>query len=130
MTDCAEALHYVPRLKTCAVVEADPEGRWDVRRHALGSLPFLPDVKATFRLDYDRPHAMRFHQIAGDMNGSEGEWRLVPLDGGRRTRVFYEARLKLPAWAPVPVSRAVLRSDAPAALEGLRRRSLDRRPAP
>ncbi len=124
MTDCSEALHYVPRLKACEVIETDPDGRWDVRRHKLGSFPFFPDIKAVFRLDYERPNAMRFRQIAGDMSGSSGEWRLVALESGRRTRVFYTARLRLPSGVPGALARAVLRGEAPAALEGLRERSL------
>jgi hypothetical protein len=67
---------------------------------------------------------MRFRQIAGDMSGSSGEWRLVALDAGRRTRVFYSARLKLPSGPPGAIARTMLRGDAPAALEGLRQRSL------
>lgn len=126
MTDCEEALHYVPRLKACKVVDADREGRWDVRRHELSTLPLLPSVRATFRLDYDRPHAMRFRQVAGDMTGSQGEWRLEALDGGRGTRVIYSASLRFPAIAPDALARSVMRDDAPAALEGLRRLSLGR----
>lgn len=124
MTDCGEALHYVPRLKSCRVLESDPAGHWDVRRHQLAGIPLLPDVRATFRLDYDRPREMRFRQIAGDMSGSQGAWRLAPLDGGRRTRVIYEARLSLPHGVPRPLLHALIRHDAPAALEGLRARAV------
>jgi uncharacterized protein YndB with AHSA1/START domain len=125
MTDCGEALRYVPRLKACEVVEADPAGRWDVRRHELSSFPALRDVQATFRLEYERPLSMRFQQIAGDMSGSQGEWRLEALDGGRRTRVVYDARLPLPSGLPGLLALAVMRADAPAAMEGLRQRSLE-----
>jgi uncharacterized membrane protein len=125
MTDCGEALRYVPRLKACEVVEADPAGRWDVRRHELSSFPALRDVQATFRLEYDRPLSMRFQQIAGDMSGSQGAWRLEALDGGRRTRVVYDARLSLPSGLPGLLALAVIRADAPAAMAGLRQRSLE-----
>ena len=126
MTECDEALRYVPRLKTCEVVQADPAGRWDVRSQRLSSVLFLPDVKVVFHLDYDRPRSMRFYQVSGDMTGTAGEWRLVPLPGGRGTRVFYDARLGVPDGVPGPFARALMRSDAPAAMRGLRARSLER----
>ena len=126
LTDCAEALRYVPRLKSCEVLRADPAGRWDVRRHKLANVLFLPDVKATFRLDYDRPRTIRFRQIEGDMGGTAGEWRLEALPGAGGTRVVYEAEVVVPEAVPGPLARALIRLYAPSGLKGLRTRSLER----
>jgi hypothetical protein len=123
MTDCREAVLYVPRLKSCQVLDADPAGRWDVRRHALATIPFWRDYRMTFRLDYDPPREMRFRQIAGDMNGSHGSWRLTALAGGQRTRVIYEADLRGPGGPAGAFFHAAIARDAPAALEALRARS-------
>ena len=126
MLDCRLAPRMVSNLKSCRVLDRDPAGRWDVREEVTKAM-LLPPVRLVFRSDYDPPHGYRFHRTGGDLPVLEGEWRLEPLDGGRRTRVLYESRAALPFAAPGPVARIVLRQEIAAALQGLKRECLARR---
>jgi hypothetical protein len=126
MLDCRLAPRMVSNLKSCKVLERDPTGRWDVREQVAKPLLF-PAMRTVFRSDYDPPHGFRFHRTGGDLPVLEGEWRLEPLDGGRRTRVLYESRAELPFDAPGPLARILLRQEIASALQGLKRESLARR---
>lgn len=123
MTDCRLAPRMVARLKTCRILERDPAGRWDVREH-VSRAGFLPPVRNVFRSDYEPPRRLRFQRVGGDLTVFEGEWRLIPLDGGTRTRVVYENRAAFPFAVPRAIGRMVLRRDVPLALEALRRESV------
>ncbi|MDB5424381.1 MAG: polyketide cyclase [Phenylobacterium sp.] len=118
MLDCDAALRMVANLKSCRVLERDPQGRFDVREQVSRAM-FLPSVRSTYRSDYDRPDRIRFHRIGGDMTVFEGEWRLTPRPAG--VRVTYEARASAPFAVPGWIARATLRHDVPAALMALRR---------
>jgi hypothetical protein len=61
MTDCAKALRIVRGLKSCRVLQRDPEGRWDVREHRV-SWSVLPSVRNVFRSDYVPDRSIRFVQ--------------------------------------------------------------------
>ena len=118
MLDCNAALRMVADLKTCRILDRDPQGRWDVREQ-VSRPAFLPSVRNVYRSDYDRPNRIRFRRIGGDMQVFEGEWRLEShLDGVRLT---YEARAAAPFTVPGWIARAVLKHDVSAALVALRR---------
>ena len=118
MLDCDAALRMVANLKSCRVIERDPQGRYDVREQVSGA-PFLPPVRNVYRSDYDRPNRIRFHRTGGDMTVFDGEWRLTSrLDG---VRVTYEARASAPFAVPGWLARATLRHEVPAALSALKR---------
>ena len=118
MLDCDAALRMVGNLKSCRVLDRDPQGRWDVREQ-VSSAAFLPSVKSVYRSDYEPPNRIRFHRTGGDMKVFEGEWRLESrLDG---VRVIYEARAAAPFAVPGWIARATLRHEVPAALIALRR---------
>jgi uncharacterized protein YndB with AHSA1/START domain len=124
LVDCALAPRMVRSLKTCRILERDPAGRWDVREHvSRGGL--IPSVRSVFRSDYEPPWRIRFRRAGGDLKVLEGEWRLLPLEGGG-TRVFYESRASAPFAVPPPLARMVLRRDVPDALRALRREALAR----
>ena len=50
MLDCDAALRMVANLKSCRVLERDPQGRWDVREQVSRGA-FLPSVKSVYRSD-------------------------------------------------------------------------------
>jgi uncharacterized protein YndB with AHSA1/START domain len=127
MTDCQLAPRMVSNLKSCQVLDRDPAGGWDVREEVTKPLLLAPSVRMVFRSDYDPPHGYRFHRAGGDLPVLEGEWRLEPLDGGRRTRVLYESRATLPFAAPGPLVRMLLRREIAMGLQALKRECLARR---
>ena len=118
MLDSDAALRMVANLKSCRVIERDPQGRYDVREQVSGA-PFLPAVRNIYRSDYDPPNRIRFRRTGGDMTVFDGEWRLAAhLDG---VRVTYEARASAPFAVPGWLARATLRHEVPAALVALKR---------
>lgn len=125
VTDCALAPRMVDNLKSCRILERDPQGRWDIREQ-VSKMSFVPSVRTVFREDFDPPDRMTFHRTGGDLAVLEGEWRLTPHGDG--VRVTYEARVAAPFSAPGWVARIALRHDVPQALLALRREALARAP--
>ena len=125
MTDCDLAPRMVANLKSCRVVDRDPQGRWDVREQ-ISKMTFLPSIRSVFREDFEPPRRMTFHRVSGDLKVLEGEWLLTPH--GDQTQVTYEARVAAPFSVPGWVARLALRHDVPMALMALRREAMARAP--
>ena len=123
MTDCDLAPKMVANLKSCRVLERDPQGRWDIREE-VSKMTFAPSVRTIYREDFEPPHAMAFHRTGGDLKLFEGEWTLEPH--GDQIRVTYEARVAAPFAVPGWVARLALRHDVPMALLALRREAMAR----
>ena len=127
LLNCSGAPSFIVNLKSCRVVRHDEAGRWD-EREQISRGTILPGVRTVIHADYEAPSRIHFHSIAGDLRLLEGEWRLEPLDGGARTRVYYDSRLTAPYGAPGPIVRSALRSDIPKTLASLREVSEAARP--
>jgi uncharacterized membrane protein len=123
MTGCEAATRMVPSLKSCRIVERDPQGRWDVREF-ISRATLLPPVRNVFRSDYEPGRSIRFHRTGGDLAVFEGEWRLEPRDG--LVRVTYESRVAAPFNVPGALARLALRHDVTQALLAFRREALAR----
>lgn len=123
MTDCELAPKLVANLKSCRVLERDPQGRWDIREEVTRAT-FTPSVRTVYREDFEPNRRMAFHRTGGDLKVFEGEWRLEPH--GDQVRVTYRARVAAPFSAPGWVARLALRRDVPMALLALRREALAR----
>ncbi|MGH6909949.1 MAG: SRPBCC family protein [Phenylobacterium sp.] len=118
MIDCSAALRMVADLKSCRVVDRDPQGAWDVREQ-ISRPAFLPSVRNVYRSDYEPPNRIRFQRTGGDMQVFEGEWRLESRQDA--VRVTYQARASAPFTVPGWIARSALRHDVSAALLALRR---------
>jgi carbon monoxide dehydrogenase subunit G len=123
MTDCDLAPKMVANLKSCRILERDPQGRWDVREQ-ISKMTFVPSVRSVFREDFEPPNRLTFHQVGGDLKVLEGEWRLSPHGG--TTQVTYEAHVAAPFSVPGWLARLALRHDVPMALLALRREAVAR----
>ena len=119
MLDCPRAPRFVPKLKSCRVVEGDAAAGSDVREHRLAGP--LGTVRNVFRSTYTPERRIVTARVAGDLRTAEGEWRLQPIDGGRGTRVSYDSRMALNAPLPGGMVRQAMRRDTPAVLRALRR---------
>ena len=120
MMDCAYSRRIMPSNRGCRVVERDPKGRWDTREH-ITKTPIMPALRAVFRSELEPHKRMTFTRAGGDMKVLNGEWRLEPLDGGKRTRVIHEMRMQPPFSAPGPLVRAFIRGEITQGLANLRR---------
>jgi hypothetical protein len=125
MLDCDAAVRMVANLKSCKVLDRDPQGRWDVREQ-ISRAAFLPSVRNVYRSEYDRPNRIDFRRTGGDLEVFEGAWRLESRPDG--IRVTYEARASAPFTVPGWIARATLRHDVPAALLALRREATGEEP--
>ncbi|WP_304163874.1 SRPBCC family protein [Phenylobacterium aquaticum] len=123
MTDCALAPRISVGLKSCRVLQRDPQGRWDVREHVSRLIPVLPQIRTEFRTDYAPIEGFAYRRTGGDMKVLEGRWRLIVLPGGQ-VRVISEGRAQAPFVLPGAMARLVLRREAVMALAALKRESL------
>jgi carbon monoxide dehydrogenase subunit G len=123
MTDCDLAPKMVPNLKSCRILERDPQGRWDIREE-ITRMALTPSVRTVYREDFDPPRQMSFHRTGGDLKVLEGQWRLEPRAG--QVRVTYEARVAAPFSVPGWAARIALRHDVHLALLALRHEAVAR----
>ncbi len=119
MIDCRNAGLMVANVSSCKILSRG--AGWDVREHITRGGPLIPSIRNVFRTDYEPYRRMRFHRVEGDLKTMEGEWGLIPLNGGKGTRVTYENHLAVRILAPPALIRAGLRKDTPKVLENLRR---------
>jgi ribosome-associated toxin RatA of RatAB toxin-antitoxin module len=120
VTDCREAMSFVPGLKHCRLVDSAPDGSWQDVEHVVRYSWLLPSVRYVFRAVYDRPHRIDFHRISGDLKEEEGTWLLTQTPDGSGTVVQYEVYLDPGFWIPHSLVAHTLRKDIPAVLTGLR----------
>lgn len=123
MIDCRLAPKLSPSMKSCRVLERDPQGRWDVREN-VSRRTFIPAIRNVYRQDYDPPDRITFRRTDGDLKTFEGEWRLLQV--GDKVRVTYEARVTTPFAVPQWAARMALRNEIPTALLALRREAVSR----
>lgn len=119
MIDCRNAGLMVTNVASCKILSQGPG--WDVREHVTRGGPLIPAIRNVFRSDYEPYRRIRFHRVEGDLKTMRGEWGLIPLSGGKGTRVTYENHLSVRLFAPPALIRAGLRRDTPKVLENLRR---------
>ncbi|ATQ41009.1 SRPBCC family protein [Caulobacter mirabilis] len=118
LRDCARAGRMSPSVRSCRVVQTDPEGRWDVREMTVRWGVLTPSFRTVFRSDYDPAGRIRFQCVDGDID-CRGEWRLQATEDGG-TRVAYDNRATSPFDLPAAIGRAAMRRDLARALKGLK----------
>jgi hypothetical protein len=121
ITDCAHAHRLTSTVKSCRVLQADPQAGWEVRDGVLDYGLSVPLVHGVVRSDYQRPRQISFHCLpGGNVTGCAGDWRLVALPAGR-LRVIYESWTAVPLPTPAFIVRARLNEEITDVLTALRR---------
>ena len=120
VTDCRQALAFVPGLRQCRRLEGAPDGSWQDVEHEMRYSWLLPSVRYVFRAVYEPPHRIDFHRISGDLKQEEGTWLLTRTADGTGTVVEYEVYVDPGFWIPQALVARSLRKDIPAVLTGLR----------
>jgi Polyketide cyclase / dehydrase and lipid transport len=96
LTSCARATDFVPFLISCRVLSQDKKLQWDIREN-ISAPPLQPKIRTVIRNEF-RQNEFSYHLISGDLNFSEGYWKLNQSMLG--TRVVYFARFEPPTFTP------------------------------
>ncbi|HEY8507292.1 MAG TPA: SRPBCC family protein [Steroidobacteraceae bacterium] len=123
MTDCAQALEYVPHLEQCTVLDSAEDGSWQVFEQRIDYSWLLPPAHYVFRAEYEPYTRIRTYHISGDFRENRGIWELHPARDGTSTIVTYQAHVVPQFFVPRWMLRSALRRDLPEMLRRLRTRS-------
>lgn len=121
ITNCAEALHLVPGLVACNVLETAPDRSWQRIRHVLDYSWYVPKLTYEIRATYDPPSRVSIERISGDLRVLRGSWGLQSEED--YTIAHYSIDLAPGFWVPHWIVRAALRRDLPKMLRALRTRA-------
>ena len=121
ITSCTEALHLVPGLVACEVMETAPNRSWQRIRHVMDYSWYTPKLHYEIRASYDRPSRVSIERISGDLRVLRGSWALQ--SDGEETVAHYAVDLAPGFWVPQWIVRAALRRDLPKMLRALRTRA-------
>jgi len=123
LTDCSQALEFVPHLEHCAVLETAPDGSWQDVEQTVNYGWYMPRAYYVFRADYEPFRRIHLSNLRGDFRENHGVWEFRPVNGGAATIVTYRLRLVPRFYVPRWVMRSTLRRDLPEMLRGLRMHS-------
>jgi ribosome-associated toxin RatA of RatAB toxin-antitoxin module len=128
LTDCTQALKFVPHLKRCNVIETAPDGTWQEVEQTVDYGWLAPRADYVFHADYEHFERIRFSNLRGDFHENHGTWEFHALNDSRTTLVTYEARIAPGFFVPRWLMRSMLRRDLPDLMRGLRTRAEAARP--
>jgi ribosome-associated toxin RatA of RatAB toxin-antitoxin module len=128
LIDCAQALHFVPHLKRCTVLETAADGSWQNVEQQVDYGWLAPRANYVFHAEYEKFDRIRFSNLRGDFHENRGVWTFRPLHEGRSTLVTYEARVAPAFYVPRWIMRNMLKRDLPDLMRGLRARAEGTRP--
>jgi uncharacterized protein YndB with AHSA1/START domain len=120
LTDCSLALHFVPHLKRCAVIETAPDGTWQNVEQQVDYSWLVPRADYVFHAEYQKFDRIRFSNLRGDFRENRGVWTFTALKEGQSTLVTYEARIAPAFYVPRWMMRSMLKRDLPDLMRGLR----------
>jgi hypothetical protein len=121
ITSCAEAIHLVPGLVACDVMETAPDRSWQRIRHVMDYSWYVPKLTYEIRAAYEPPSRVSIDRISGDLRVLRGSWSLQ--SDGEYTIAHYAVDLAPGFWVPNWIERAALRRDLPKMLRALRSRA-------
>lgn len=130
--DCAGQLEFVPHLEDCKnTYEPGVEPATATRYKQYQKLKFgfgfvSKEIKYTNNMFALRPHVSGWVLDKGDIEKSEGYWRVIPYKG--KTLLLYDVfsnpGMAVPDW----VQEILVKSDLPATVEAFRDRAQQIRP--
>lgn len=119
MTNCAEALKFVPHLRTCRVLPRADEPNVRYVEHEIDFGWYAPRIHYTFRADMVADRSIAFRQVSGDFKANEGVWEFEPAGAG--TLLRYRVEIDPPGYVPNWLARSTFKRELPKMLTDLKR---------
>jgi ribosome-associated toxin RatA of RatAB toxin-antitoxin module len=119
MTNCADAMKYVPHLRRCRVLPQPATGASRLVEHEIDFGWYAPKISYVFQADVVTDRRIAFRQVRGDFKTNQGVWEFEP--SGSRTLVRYRVEIDPPGYVPNWLARSTFRRELPQMLAGLKR---------
>ena len=122
LKDCPRSAEYTPNIVSCRSLEMLDDGRAELFTQTIKIAFFVPAFEHVFRLSYDPYTHIGVHRVSGPIDVLDGNWWLVPQEGGS---VLLVNELAIDIGLPVPrfLVRATMRREVPKMLTGIRDRA-------
>ena len=122
LKDCPASAEYTPNIVSCRSLEVLDDGRAELFTQTIKIAFFVPSFEHVFRLSYDPYTHIGVHRVRGPIDVLDGNWWLVPQEGGT---VLLVNELAIDIGLPVPrfLIKATMRREVPKMLVGIRDRS-------
>lgn len=122
LKDCPRSAEYTPNIVSCRSLEMLDDGRAELFTQTIKIAFFVPAFEHVFRLSYDPYTHIGVHRVSGPIDVLDGNWWLVPQEGGS---VLLVNELAIDIGLPVPrfLVRATMRREVPKMLAGIRDRA-------
>jgi hypothetical protein len=124
MNDCNKANKLVVTVISCKILQSDPAHGTEVRETVTSGNLLVPTIHNVVRETLQPYSLIRFSKAGGNLTQEEGQWRLIPTDGGAGTRVIYENLVGVDVLAPASFVRVHMRRDCANVMINIRRESL------
>lgn len=121
LVSCPEALHILPGLQACEVLETAPDRSWQRIRHVMDYSWYTPKLTYELRARYQAPTQVHIERLSGDLRTLTGSWQLDRE--GAVTVAHYSVSLSPGFWVPHWMVRAALKRDLPKMLRALKSRA-------
>ena len=128
LTDCVQALKFVPHLKRCNVIDTASDGGWQDVEQVVDYGWLAPRAEYVFHADYTRFQRIEFSHLRGDFRENQGRWEFQAIHGGQGTIVVYQARVAPAFYVPRWLMRMMLKRDLPDLMRGLKSHAEAARP--
>lgn len=123
LLDCGQAMHYVPGIRRCEIVQSGEN--YDLTRHRVKPYSFMPAVDYLFHADYMHHQRVSMQLVEGNLREFSGEW-LFSSCGEWCTSLSYEGMVEAAWFVPLMFERRALSQDYPKMLNRLRRLAEER----
>jgi ribosome-associated toxin RatA of RatAB toxin-antitoxin module len=104
LTDYERLSEWQGAVKSARVLERDERGRGTVVEYEVDAK--LKTVRYRLGQIYEEPSRLASRYLGGDFRDFSGEWRFVPLDGGR-TRAELDLKIDPGRFVPGPLRSAI-----------------------
>lgn len=121
MTRCADALQFVPHLRSCQIRSQSVDDSTRLVEHEVDFGWYAPRLTYVFRADMVADRSISFRQVSGDFKVNQGIWEFEADATGERTLLRYRVQIDPPGYVPNWLARSTFRRELPRMLANLKR---------